>query len=226
MSGLPSEPALPPRVEPASLADLRWRERVVVRVIGRAVRGEPPHVFTTLAKHHRLFRRWLPFAGWLLLRTELPRQDVELVVLRTAWNCASPYEWAQHVVRAQGLGIDQATIARVAERTATEGVDGAETWSARQRWLLLAVDELHANRVISDRTWKGLLDHLSESQLIELCFVVGHYEMLAMVLNSLGVQPERGVLAGMSAPRAGEVAHLTEMIAGRRAVPPDGADLK
>jgi alkylhydroperoxidase family enzyme len=32
--------------------------------------------------------------------------------------------------------------------------------------------------------------HLSETELIELCMLVGHYEMLAMTINSLGIEPE------------------------------------
>jgi alkylhydroperoxidase family enzyme len=32
--------------------------------------------------------------------------------------------------------------------------------------------------------------HLSETELIELCLLVGHYEMLAMTINSLGIEPE------------------------------------
>jgi hypothetical protein len=31
---------------------------------------------------------------------------------------------------------------------------------------------------------------MSETELIELCMLAGHYEMLAMTLNSLGVQPD------------------------------------
>ena len=31
---------------------------------------------------------------------------------------------------------------------------------------------------------------LPEAQLIELCLLIGHYEMLAMTLNALRVQPE------------------------------------
>jgi hypothetical protein len=38
----------------------------------------------------------------------------------------------------------------------------------------------------------------SERQLIELCRLVGHYEMLAMTLNSLGVEPEPSALARLS----------------------------
>jgi hypothetical protein len=56
---------------------------------------------------------------------------------------------------------------------------------------LRAADELHANRKISDSTWQELSDLLPEDQLIEFCLLVGHYEMLAMTLNSLEVEPDR-----------------------------------
>ena len=49
--------------------------------------------------------------------------------------------------------------------------------------------------MISDRTWRGLADELAERELIELCLLVGHYEMLAMTLNTLGVEPEPSALA-------------------------------
>jgi hypothetical protein len=34
--------------------------------------------------------------------------------------------------------------------------------------------------------------------MIELCFLVGHYEMLAMTLNSLGVEPDPSALANLT----------------------------
>ncbi len=62
---------------------------------------------------------------------------------------------------------------------------------ARQVLLLRAVDELHDTRDISDELWAGLRAELSDAELIELCMLTGHYEMLAMTLNALRVQPER-----------------------------------
>ena len=63
-------------------------------------------------------------------------------------------------------------------------------WSERQALLLRAADELHADRRIGDELWALLAAQLDEVRLIELCMLVGHYEMLAMTLNSLGVEPE------------------------------------
>ena len=54
-----------------------------------------------------------------------------------------------------------------------------------------AADELHEERRVSDATWDELRPLLSDQQLIELCLLVGHYEMLAMTLNSLQVEPDQ-----------------------------------
>jgi alkylhydroperoxidase family enzyme len=56
--------------------------------------------------------------------------------------------------------------------------------------ILRAVDELHADRRIGDELWAELARQLDEVRLVELCMLIGHYEMLAMTLNSLGVEPE------------------------------------
>jgi alkylhydroperoxidase family enzyme len=141
-------------------------------------------VLTTLGRHHRLFRRWLPFGAWLLLRTDLPRAHLELVILRVAWNCGSWYEWVQHVPLSARAGLDEEA------RHAVPDGPAWPRWTDIQRTLLQATDELHDHRVITDATWQTLARELSDRELMELCFVVGHYELLAMTLNSLGVEPE------------------------------------
>ncbi len=49
---------------------------------------------------------------------------------------------------------------------------------------------MHADGRIGDELWARLSAQLDEVRLIELCMLIGHYEMLAMTLNSLGVEPE------------------------------------
>ena len=44
--------------------------------------------------------------------------------------------------------------------------------------------------MLSDATWDELRPLYSDRELIELCMLVGHYEMLAMTLNTLRVQPD------------------------------------
>jgi hypothetical protein len=44
--------------------------------------------------------------------------------------------------------------------------------------------------VISPELWEELRPRLSDEEAIEVCLLVGHYEMLAMTLNSLDVQQD------------------------------------
>lgn len=189
--------------------------RMVAWLARRATGMEPQRIFTTLGRHRRLFRWWVPFAGALLLRTRLPRRDVELLVLRSALNCSSSYEWAQHVplARAAGLGLEQ--IRAVADPSSRAAPGPGQALSERQRLLIEAADELHSGKVVGDSTWRHLVTELDEHELIELCMVVGHYEMLAMVLNSLGVQPEPSTLAALDDQSRSIVATLHEETRGR-----------
>ena len=191
--------------------------RLVARVGGLVTGNDPLRLFTTIGWHRRLSRWWLPFAGSLLLRGLLPRADTELLILRTAWNCDGWYEWVQHVPLAARCGLSSTQIAGVA--------DGPlhPRWTPRQQVLVEAADELHAVRVIDDGTWHRLSTQLTTEECIELCFVVGHYEMLAMTLNSLGVEPEASALRKLDPTAATLAARLAvrlhrSRVAGRQSV--------
>lgn len=179
----------PVRVPPAPCHPLHPLAGLVATVTGWATRGAPPRVFGTLGRHPRLFRPWLRFSTTLLLRGDLPSAERELAILRTAWRCGSWYEWAQHGSLARRAGLDAEDVERV-----TKGPD-APGWCPRHQHVLEATDELHDRRVVTDGTWRALASEFTERQLIELCLLVGHYEMLAMTLNSLGVEPEPTSLA-------------------------------
>jgi alkylhydroperoxidase family enzyme len=204
------EAKLEVRIPPLAPGALGPLGRAAAWVGGRATHGDSPRVLTTLARHRRLFRRWLPLAAGRIRGTEMPREDVELVILRTAWNCASWYEWAHHVALAAATHLDPDTQVRVVEGA------GAEGWTPRQRALLLGTDELHEFQVISDATWELLVEELREQELLELCFLVGHYEMVAMTLNSLGVEPEPTTLRRLDTDTAEATATLRQTLVSRR----------
>jgi alkylhydroperoxidase family enzyme len=173
-----------PRITPGDRRQLGLINFAIVKVAGRVTRGRPPHIFTTLGRHRGLFRRWLWFAGALMPGGKLPRVDTELVILRVADNAGSEYEWAQHERIAVRAGLGETEVACV-----REGPD-AEGWSERQALLLRAADAMHADGRIGDELWSSLAAHLDEVRLIELCMLIGHYEMLAMTLNTLRVEPD------------------------------------
>jgi len=173
-----------PRIAPGTAADIGRVNWLIARAIGIATRSGPPHVFTTLGRHRRLFRRWLRFAGALMPGGKLPRADTELVILRVAHNCGCEYEWRHHVRLGRRAGLTADDIERVRAGAQADG------WTPRQALLLRTADELHATRTLSDDLWGELRPLMNDQELIELCMLTGHYEMLAMTLNALCVEPE------------------------------------
>jgi AhpD family alkylhydroperoxidase len=175
---------LEPRIAPGTVTDTGRVNFLIARIAGLGLGTPTPNLFTTLARNRRLFRRWLRFAGGLMPGGRLARADTELIILRTAHNCRSAYEWQAHQKLARGAGLTPQQIQQVRFATAGAG------FSEHQRLLLRATDELHSHHIISDATWLGLRSQYGDARLIELCMLVGHYEMLAMTVNSLGVQPD------------------------------------
>lgn len=173
-----------PRITPGTRRQVGALNAAILRLIGLGVGGSAPNVFTTLARHRGLFRRWLWFAGALMPGGKLPRRDSELVILRVAHNTGSEYEWAQHERLGRAAGLSEEEIARAREGSAAPG------WTERQALILAAVDQLHAEDKIGAETWDGLARQLDQVELIELCMLAGHYRMLAGVLNSLEVETD------------------------------------
>jgi alkylhydroperoxidase family enzyme len=176
-----------PRIAPGGRAEIGWVNAGIARLAGLATRGKPPNIFTTLARHRRLFRRWLWFAGALMPGGKLPREETELVILRVAHNTGSDYEWVQHERIGRRVGLSAEETARVRDGASAAG------WSPRRSLLLEAADELHADGALGDELWVRLSGTFGDVELIELCMLVGHYEMLAMTLNSLRVEPDFAV---------------------------------
>lgn len=173
-----------PRITPGTAREIGRINAGIARAIGLATRSGPPNVFTTLARHRRLFRRWLRFAGALMPGGRLARKDTELVILRVAHSCGCGYEWHHHERLGRRAGLSAQEIARVREGAAAPG------WTPRQALLLRATDELLADHDLSDEAWDGLRPLLSDEELIELCMLAGHYAMLAGTLNALQVEAD------------------------------------
>lgn len=175
-----------PRVLP--LEETEWTDEVR-ELLGQTQgvgRGRALNVFTTLARHPKLLKRWLVFGNHVLFKSTLTPRERELIVLRVAALCACEYEWAQHAVLGRRAGLSDEEIRRV-----YAGPD-ATGWSAGEASVLRAVDELHDGRRIEDGTWAALRTIYDERQLIDLIFAAGQYEMLAGALNSLGVSIDEG----------------------------------
>ncbi len=173
-----------PRIPPLPAAERDDHAHELLK--GAVIAGGEANIFTTLVRHPGLMRRWLPFGG-KLLAGKLPARERELLILRTGWNCKAEYEWAQHVIIGKSSGLTDEEIHRVAA-----GPDAAG-WAPFDAHLLRAADELHSEWRVGDATWSALAERYDEQQLIEVPMLVGHYHLVAMTLNTLGVELDPGL---------------------------------
>ena len=169
-----------PRLAPTTEADWDDETRERLDALGRL------NIFTTLAHHPKLLKRWLVFGGHVLVKSTLPERERELVILRTGWRCACEYEFGQHVVIGRGAGLTDQEIARCC-------VEDLEGWSPSDAAIVTAADELVADKSLSDTTWAALTAEWTTQQVLDLIFAIGQYTLTCMALSSLRVQRDEGV---------------------------------
>jgi 4-carboxymuconolactone decarboxylase len=171
-----------PRLAPASpdRADERTR-----RAFGTvAPYGAPTNpVLGTLMLHPELAELYMPFSDYLKNQGRLSPRDRRLAIMRTAWNCGADYQWVAHAGYARTAGVPDEEIERIAAGAEASG------WDAPDVAVLRAADELHADRCVSASTWAQLSDRLDARSLVELVMLVGNYQMIALLMNTVGIAP-------------------------------------
>lgn len=170
-----------PRIPPLTDAETTLPQRLLLTTIRRIGGLNAENLWRLMLRNFRLMRGMLSFASKMMPNGELTRRDTELAILRVAWNCRCRYEWGQHVDIGMRAGLSHEEIIRV-----PLGAD-APKWNSQQQAILRACDEMHAQRLICDETWRALKLHFNDRLLLELLMLIGYYEGLAGVLNSTGL---------------------------------------
>ncbi|MEX0619080.1 MAG: carboxymuconolactone decarboxylase family protein [Pseudohongiellaceae bacterium] len=175
-----------------------------------AQRGGLMNVFGTIGQYPEIYSRWIAFAGYVRSGVDIDLREAELLICRIAWLTNAEYEWSAHTARALNAGMTGAEILMIAEGPEAEG------WGERDRLLMWAADEMHADAFISEATWNGLRQFYSDRQLMDVVFTAASYHMLAYALNSFGVQlepgaegfPDNAEITDMSGGRSGRVSKV------------------
>jgi 4-carboxymuconolactone decarboxylase len=169
-----------PRIAP--LVDLTDELHVIMGGGINSPAGTPLNIFGTIAHHPKLLKRFMNFAGLFLNKGLLPAREREIVILRVGWNCQSVYEFGQHTVIGQRVGLTMVEIVELTKQS-TE-----HQWSARDQALIAMSDELCADNCVSTTTWADLQAYWNEAELVELVMVAGTYRLVSGFLNTMGVE--------------------------------------
>jgi 4-carboxymuconolactone decarboxylase len=172
-----------PRVVPLDKRD--WtneQARLMATITARKPMYERLNIFGALLRHTDALRAFQSWQWHILGGSTLAPREREIAVLRTGYLCQSGYEWAQHVLIGREAGLTDAEIAAI--KVGAE----AGNWSAADAAILRACDELYSDQFVLDETWELLCGFFDERQRMDLVFTVGQYTLVAMFLNSFGVQ--------------------------------------
>jgi 4-carboxymuconolactone decarboxylase len=173
-----------PRIAP--LPEARWDDTHRQLVAKFARDGRPDNGLRTLLHLPVLVEAVVPYTNYLEERSTLQPRHRHLLILRTAWVSGSQALWSSAAARARAGGLSDAEIRRVAEGA------GAKGWSSVEETLLRMTDQLYRISSVRDETWKALAaayDLLGQVDAVE---TVNHFTTLALLYNSLGVQPDEG----------------------------------
>jgi len=150
--------------------------------------GRVYNVLGTLSQHWEASKKFSVWAYHVMGDTsKLVPREREILILRIGWLCQAEYEWGQHVIFGKAAGLTDIEIERI-----KAGPD-APGWTPFDATLLRAVDELHKDALISDKTWAALSERYNTQQLMDVVFTVGQYNLVSMALNTFGVQLDKGV---------------------------------
>ncbi len=145
-----------------------------------------------LAHYPALAKAFLTLNKHVAADSTLSARERELLILRISWLRQSEYEVVQHVILGRRAGLTDEELLQI------QTGPGATAWSAADANLLQVADDLHADACIGDDTWKSLAERYDTRQIMDMIFLVGCYEVLAMAIKSFRIPLEPGV-AGLDA---------------------------
>jgi 4-carboxymuconolactone decarboxylase len=137
-----------------------------------------------LAHTPQVCRGFVRLGNAILFKGDLAPKLREIAILRVGHLTKAHYEWTQHVAIAKGVGVTQSQIDAVGGWVDSKAFDDPE------RAVLRYTDEVTQNVRASEATFQALRKFLSEKETVELTLVIGYYNMVSRILESLQVELE------------------------------------
>ena len=153
----------------------------------RLKKGEEPHdMVKTMAMSDHVLKAMLVLGDEVYPGGSLPRRLKELIILNSSLQNSCQFCTYSHIDITKGLGISDDPEVFVSER---EKLDESEQAALAYQDAVIA----DSNRV-SDLVFESLRNCFSESDIVELTFLIGYINMLNWFNNALEVE-YRGELA-------------------------------
>ena len=140
---------------------------------GYAVRGP----FAVMLRSPEVMLRAKAMGDYVRFKSTVPPRLNELAIIITARQWSQNYEWQAHRPLAEKAGIKTEIAQAIADGRRPSGMSEDEE---------IVYDfcmELHANKSVSDATYKRALERFGEQGIIDLTAANAYYTFNAMMLN-------------------------------------------
>ena len=170
-------------LDPADMTDDQKR---VFDTIKSGPRGNVAAPFRMLLQSPDLADRVQNLGAYVRYGSALPPRLSELAILITARFWDSPYEWHHHVRDGLAGGVPAAEIEAISRRERPDFDD------EKADALYDFVTELHTTHTVSDESFARAKAHFGLNGVIDLIGILGHYTLMAMILNTFEVAEPEG----------------------------------
>jgi 4-carboxymuconolactone decarboxylase len=131
--------------------------------------------------------RFAVFGEYLRFDSEIPPRLKELVILAAAREANNGYVWTAHERLARELGVSDAVIEGIRDRSAPAGLSGDDANAVG------FAKELLINSEISDDTFAAMHQLLGDRSVVDLTMLILYYSSLALALQAVRVELPEGV---------------------------------
>jgi len=175
--------------DPANLSEAQAR---VFEAIKSGPRGSVAAPFRLLLHSPELADRVQHLGAFVRYDSSLPKRLSELAILITARKWNSPFEWHHHVRDGLAGGVPAAEIEAISERRRPDFDD------PKAEAVYDFCTELHTDLAVSEPTFERARMSLGEVGIVDLIGIIGHYSLVAMLLNTFEVPEPEGTKIPLS----------------------------
>ena len=168
------------RIPEVTREQMKEEDRTVYDEIAES-RGSIRGPYGILLHSPQLAQRVAATGAYVRFEGDLPKDLREVVILATAREIASQYEFTAHARLARELGVSESTIAALSDGSAPAGLSGDEELVVR------LAQELLRNRNVSERTFDAVKDRFGVQGTVDLVGTIGHYQLVGNIIAAFGI---------------------------------------
>lgn len=143
----------------------------------------------TFAHNPRLADLFSQLNIHLLVTSTLSVRHRQIAIMRTAWVCKAKYMWSSHLLTSQNFGLETSLF-----KPLQVGANDPY-FTEFERILIIATEELIADKFISEASWQALMAEWTNEQMLDFMFTVGAYVLTAGAMRSIGVERQPDLIA-------------------------------